>query len=206
MKIWHYTVGVHLRSIVRDGQINPSTAWVGEGERPAVWCTINPQWEATANKAMRMDDGQLRALSKRETASEGEGLYRIEVMPEACPYGWNDWKRLSRINERLARSLARVGREVGSNYDDWRASFEPITAKSWVRIEIENRDQWDEIAIEVAKEWTRPIIEKGCPVCREVDRQAGDPWRYMPDPKTGEPQVVCSPCYARILVAIKYTR
>lgn len=200
MSVWHYTVGAWLRVILADQAIKPATESVYAGEHPVVWLTKNPRWEPTANKGFRHDDGRVVSLGKMETAVHGEGLYRIEVVAEAAPYGWDEYKRLSKIDERLAKSLARVAREQGSNYRDWRMSFEPITADKWLRIEIEvgNAERWTEISMETATAWTRPLMEKGCPVCDEKDQQRGEPWRYMPTPDTGEPRVVCASCYTVI--------
>jgi len=201
MSVWHYTVGTWLRVIIADQAIKPATESVYAGEHPVVWLTTIARWEPTANKGFRHDDGRVVSLGKQETTAHGEGLYRIEVVPEAAPYRWDEYKRHSKIDERLAKSLARVAREKGSNYRDWRMSFEPITADKWLRIEIEvgNAGRWVEISMETAKAWTRPVMEKGCPVCDETDQEQGAPWRYMPDPDTGEPRVVCASCYEVIL-------
>jgi len=199
MRIWHYTVGVRLRSILKDQMIEFATTGIRTGERPVVWATTSPKWEPTANKAINRD-GHNVFLDKRETTTHGEGLYRIEVMPEAVPYGWDEYKRLSNIDERMAKGLARVAREQGSNYRDWRVSFKPVAADQWLRIEFEvgHSDEWTEISMDLVKTWTQPVIEKGCPVCHEMEERWGRPWRYMPDPLTGEPRAVCTSCYTVI--------
>lgn len=199
MRIWHYTVGMWLRSILEDQMIKLATKGVPTGERPVVWTTTNPNWEPTAKKG-REQDSRVVTLGKQETAAYGEGLYRIEVVPEAAPYGWEEFKRLSNIPERMAKSLARVAREQRSNHRDWRVSFEPIAADKWLRIEIEvgHSDQWTELSTDLAKAWTRPTMEKGCPGCSETEQQYGAPWRYMPEPTTGEPRVMCASCYSLI--------
>lgn len=197
MSVWHYTVGVRLRSILEDRTIKLATEGVPVGERPAVWSTISPKWEPTANKVLDLE-GQIIKLGKQETAAHGEGLYRIELLPEAAPYGWEEYRRLSHIPERMAKSLARIAREQNSHYRDWRVSFEPIPQAKWLRIEFEggNSDQWRELSTDLVTAWTRPVIGKGCLVCSEIKEQSGAPWRYMPDPDTGEPRVLCASCYA----------
>jgi hypothetical protein len=55
---WHYTVRDRLRRIFGDGLIRPSTALVPAGEKPAVWFSANPDWEPSANKAIRLPTGE----------------------------------------------------------------------------------------------------------------------------------------------------
>lgn len=110
------------------------------------------------------------------------------------PYGWEEYKRLSGVSEQMAKYLARSGREVGSNYRDWRVGFEPIPLDQWLRIEIEDQpDHWLELSVDLATMWTRPVLEKGCVRCEvtEAVRQ----WRYLPCPDTGEPRMMCEACY-----------
>ncbi|MEO7859162.1 MAG: hypothetical protein ABIU05_01760 [Nitrospirales bacterium] len=165
-----------------------------------MWCTTRPTWEPTANKALRQKGRTiLTSLTKQETAAECEGLYRIEVLPDAAPYGWDEFRRLSGIDTGVAKRLARASRVSRSDYHDYRVSFEPVTADRWVRIEIEHgADRWIEVSRPVLTSWTRPIQEKGCVVCSDMDTQRESIWRYAPHPKTGEPRVMCSSCYAMI--------
>ena|SRR5215813_7244601 len=114
MRTWHYTVGVKLRSILKDQVLRQATAHVHADERPVVWATTNPVWEQTANK-MFGQEGLLVRLGKQETAAYGEGLYRVEVLPQAAPYGWGEFKRLSNIPEPVARSLGQAAHAQGSN-------------------------------------------------------------------------------------------
>ncbi len=199
MRVWHYTVGQCLRSILDTLAITPATEGVPPGELPVVWLSAHPLWEPTANKGRKGPNGEIIRLSKEETAAYGEGLYRIEVSPEAAPYSWEDFRRLSGVSSRLAKSLARIARQCGSNYHDWRISFEPITAEKWLSVEIETHtDQWMALPMEVVKAWTRPLLEKGCPVCSSTRQSTGNDWRYMPDPRTEEPRLICAPCFALI--------
>lgn len=163
MRIWHYTVGTWLRSILEDRMITPATTNVPVGERPVMWATTSSRWEPTANKGLNRD-GRIISLKKTDTAVFGEGLYRIELVPEAAPYGWDEYKHLGHIPEKTAKALTRVAREQGSHWRDWRVSFEPVAADQWLRIEIEHSDEWTELSMDLATAWARPVMEKGCPV------------------------------------------
>jgi len=199
MSIWHYTTGTCLRSIFVDGVIKTATANVPVGEHPVVWFTTRPFWEPTANKGVRQADGLVCTLSKPETAAYGEGLYRIELSSDIVLFGWEEYKRLSGINEATAKSLAQIARQLGSNYHEWRVSFDPVGSDKWKRIEIEtSQDCWIEVPFSAVKDWTRPILEKGCPICGGRREQTQESWRYMQDPENGEPRAVCPSCYSLI--------
>lgn len=199
MGIWHYTVGVRLRSILRDKLIKPATAGVPAGERPVVWFTTNPEWEPTANKGV-VRYGKTVWLTRAETEAEGGGLFRIEVAPETAPYGWEEFKRLSGITEREEKRLARRAREWGSDYHDWRVSFEPVGADKWARIETRNRDRWEEVPrdgwdfLETAPE----IVAKGCPLCGRKEQPKGIKWQPVRDPTTAEWRALCWSCFALV--------
>lgn len=49
-RLWHYTIGQRIDSIIEDGMIKLATAFVPQNERPVVWCSFSPKWEETANK------------------------------------------------------------------------------------------------------------------------------------------------------------
>ena len=76
---WHYTIRVRLKDIRRDGQIQPATARVPPGEKPAIWFTTREDWEPLANKLKRGRDGSEKTCTREETECLGEGLYRIGV-------------------------------------------------------------------------------------------------------------------------------
>lgn len=194
MRIWHYTVGERLWSILRDKIIKPATAGVPAGERPVVWFTTNPAWEPTANKGI-WRNGELLWLTKEETAAEGGGLFRIEVAPDAAPYGWEEFKRLSGISGRTSKRLARIARQRGSNYHDWRVSFEPVTSDKWLRIETWYRDRWAEIPMDVLEAFPA-AVDKGCGICGK--QPDGAQWRPIRNPETGELYALCGACFERL--------
>jgi hypothetical protein len=70
--ILHYTVGIRMKMILRDALIKPATTNVPEGERPAVWFSMNPVWEETANKAIMTKAGIRVGLTKEETEERGQ--------------------------------------------------------------------------------------------------------------------------------------
>lgn len=70
MSLWHYTVGVRLRSILVDQVIKPATARLYENELPAVWCSLSCHSEPTANKTMMASNGRRTVLGKIQSAAQ----------------------------------------------------------------------------------------------------------------------------------------
>lgn len=147
MRLFHYTVGTYLPNIIRDGKIKPATAWIDDGEKPAVWFTTNEDWEECCNKCWAEKDGPIRFLSKEETKIAGKGLIRIEVIPEAAPYTLEDFRLLSGISKKSYQSLRRLVRKTGANPErEWRVSFEPVEMDQWLSIEVWNGQEWCRMA------------------------------------------------------------
>ena len=77
-KIFHYTTGTRLRSIVNSGAIKPTTAKIEPHEKPVAWFSTQDQWEPTATKVpIPGMAGQIA------TAQAQGGLVRITV-PGTC--------------------------------------------------------------------------------------------------------------------------
>ena len=144
MKIWHYTVGVHLKSILESKQIKPATAYISDNEKPVVWLSSNPNWEETANKAI-MKDGEVISLSRIETAKYCGNLFRIEV-DSTLLYNWEYFKNKSGIDKKTSKALEDVAYKQGANPNDWWVCFEPISIYDCIDIEILINDKWVSIS------------------------------------------------------------
>jgi hypothetical protein len=138
MRLWHYTVMQHLPAILKDRKILLATAFVPPGVKATVWFSTNPVWEQTARKGIVGPNGKRRSGTKEETHRLGGGLVRIEVTPEAAPYTWRDYKRMSGEKEWVWRGLEEVAKEQYANPSEWRCSFEPVLIEKWISVEV-----WD---------------------------------------------------------------
>jgi hypothetical protein len=148
-RVFHYTVMSKLKSILNSGEIKPATAGVHIKERPAVFCAIEKQWEPTANKGI-IQDGKIYPLHTIDEMILHAGpLIRIEIKPEAAPYRWNDYVRLSGIDKALAKELEKVAIQSGSNVNHFFMSFKPIIQNQWVSIQIFNENRiWEELVVD----------------------------------------------------------
>jgi hypothetical protein len=144
---WHYTIGQWWEKIDSSGILRPATAFVPEGERPAVWFTVRDTYEPTAVKMVKNPDGTVRSLSVEETERLGRGLFRIGVDAKGL-LTWDQWKRRSGVARRMADALERVARKQGSDVADWLASFRPISREGWRSVQVRYRGEWTPVSFE----------------------------------------------------------
>ncbi len=145
MRIFHYSVARYLPQILEDNQISPSTQGFEKERWHAVWFSMNPIWEETANK-MYMSSGIRIPGNKLDTHEMGKGLMRIEVIPKAAPHDWEQYKSISKMPGKLSRGIVKAAKDCGANPNEWRASFEPVSEKDWLGIELFNWDNqvWED--------------------------------------------------------------
>ena len=146
--IWHYTTRQHLESIVRDGVIKPGRNFVPRSEIPAVWFSMNQDWEQTANKSIGSDDGTVRHGNREDTERYGGGLARIAVAPETAPHDWAAFLRLSGIAPRFAGGLEAAASADGADPSDWRVSFRPVPRGQWLAVEVWLGDGWEPLPLD----------------------------------------------------------
>lgn len=147
--LWHYTAGLTLPEILRSGVLLPSASCARE--RPAVWFTLRRDWDpATALGYRQPADVTARAICAwlergaeagiamipARNAADLGGLARVGVAPGAAPYGWEEFVSASRLEPLETWARAEVDRALGSNPEDWRVSFDPVPASSWLAVEV----------------------------------------------------------------------
>ena len=86
-----------MRSILAEETLRVATAFVSPGERPAVWLTTSEDWEETCNKMVQnKETGEIVPLDRDQTASLGEGLFRVDLSGYASLH-----RSTPRVRERL---------------------------------------------------------------------------------------------------------
>lgn len=145
---WHYTTGDKFAQIVESGEIRPAKRGVPKGERPAVWFSINQEWEPTANKLSLKPDGTLVSLTKHQTFELANGLARIGVASETAPHDWAEFKQLSRVRSDMARSLYQAALQQGSKPSWWFVSFDSVPRSKWIAVEIWGGSRWERVTHE----------------------------------------------------------
>ncbi len=148
LKKFHYTTWEKLQQIFESEEIRPATAFVDTTtERPAVFFSIDKQWELTANKSLKKDDGSIYLIRTTDEMIKYAGrLARIEIIPEAASYTWTDYVKLSGIDFNYAKRLEKIARDAGSNVNHFYVNFEPVKTDQWLNIQImDNRKIWIDI-------------------------------------------------------------
>lgn len=121
--IFHYTSGQHLENILESGKLKVSE-WERENKikPPALWLSLNPDWEPTATKIMNVG-GQTVFLTK-EQQHEHAGLYRFVIpFDKSSLCSWGKYRYKSNTDFTTYLNMKRTGIEKGANPLDWYASF-----------------------------------------------------------------------------------
>ena len=140
--IWHYTTGQRLSGIAHSGVLRPSAPTRERSEKPVVWFSSKPDWDATANLIVATSGRARRYASKDETIIVGGGLARIGVAASIAPHDWKDYKKLSGVSPRRAKAMYDRAVAVGSRPNGWRVSFDPVPQSEWRIVEIWNDFEW----------------------------------------------------------------
>lgn len=140
-RIWHYTIGFYIKPIFVSKCILPATAYVSKKEQPVVWFSSNDVWEETANKSA-MINGKVVHFNRIETAKHCGGLIRIEVDPKVASYNWEQFKKISGIDSKSAKSLEVAALKNGANPKDWWVSFSPVSIDSFLDVEFYSNNKW----------------------------------------------------------------
>jgi len=135
-RLFHYTTGLALAEILKDGKINVATENVTAKEKPVVWCSFRQDWEPSTMKGVTdAKTGKVRNATIPEIAFMGRGLARIEINASAAPYPWHIYIMQAGTPKRILKGLYNTAVAVGARVEDWRVSFEPIKEKDWLVVE-----------------------------------------------------------------------
>ncbi len=147
MRLFHYTIGLHLPRIVADGRLVPSDPFPGTA-LAALWLSTNPVWEASIVKSTFRDGARI-LLSKPEIQILGQGLFRFEVQRGDHICAWQDFIARSGIDPDLARRLEVAGRERGADPAAWHGALRPIPRDEWLEIALWDASaaQWEPVEI-----------------------------------------------------------
>lgn len=133
----HYTYGYVLRQIVQAGVLNPSRAYLQNGEGEAVWFSNRADWEPLLNFCLRDPHTGVisRWLTRWDSAVVGRGLARIDVAPETSPYTYADFLASDRVSAAYRDTHARLTGHRPHRLL-WRLSYEPVPRDKWIAIEM----------------------------------------------------------------------
>lgn len=138
---WHYTIGLKLEAILKDGFIRQATAGVPKGERPVVWLSQHPVFEPTARKLFVTPDGSARIVSVEENARLGGGLVRIGY-PLCDLVPWPEIGVRAGIGRAMRRRLETIAIRQGATPAHWWGSLEPLAVNAGVVEVMNSSGRW----------------------------------------------------------------
>jgi len=144
-KLYHYTTGIYLRSIVKDGLLKVSHYDKSIGAKhPAVWFSVNPIWEPTATKVTPGKTG-IRFLTKEEQF-DMFGLGRITVAYTDEFLTWGKYRHMCKNDRNFPPhtldEMERVGYKKGSDPKHWYCSIKDIGKHRWLNSELWDGQNW----------------------------------------------------------------
>ncbi|EGQ7973585.1 hypothetical protein I7Z51_002508 [Vibrio parahaemolyticus] len=130
MKLYHYTLGIKLNSILEMGLLRTSPLKPTYPEKPICWLSSNANFEMSALKLGMDRSGQSSLLSIHQMANHGDGLYRfvfesesmsVEVLP------WAILKPRSKAKPKIVKRLIDRAKLANANPNEWFGSLgQPI--------------------------------------------------------------------------------
>lgn len=121
--LFHYTVGIKIRSIIDSGVILASPLKPKPREKAIAWLSSNNVFEKTANKIiLKPGDVEGTLLDQKGTEEMCKGLFRFGVNPENYPgivYGWPRVAVEARIPPKIKKLLVSRAKKAKVNPEQW---------------------------------------------------------------------------------------
>ena len=154
MSYYHYTNGLRLPSIVKDGIIKANRISYETNEKPTVWLTQSPKWDFACNVGVQINHNL--EIEKIHESKQGGmvtattdymraelGMCRIEVSENLPTSTWSEYKYLDCIPENIYDSFNDYySRILGYSTDQWLCASNSIPKQYWNGIEMLAANQW----------------------------------------------------------------
>lgn len=137
---WHYTTGTKFKQIVESGYLDPKKTATPPNEKPILWFSKHQYFEPTAQKAVRLPNGQIENLGMMGTYEMGGGLIRFGY-PIAKLTEYKKLCRQAGVAMLDVLSLERVGVSQGAKPTDWMGTLKKIDIQDCI-IEVLSGDAW----------------------------------------------------------------
>ena len=123
MRLFHYTVGMKIESILNDGFIQTSPLKPVYGETPLVWLSTNDNYEQTARKAALTATGEELLLTIKQMDEHTSGVYRFvfDIDSENCKelQHWQYIFKRCGISSKIRHRLINRANESGADPQEW---------------------------------------------------------------------------------------
>lgn len=121
MKLYHYTIGIKVGSILESGVIRTSPVKPPYPEKPISWLSSNATYENSALK-LGMLGGETMIMTLEQMEQQGQGLYRfvfdtelldVEVMP------WSLLRPRCKAKPKIIKRLLDRAKSAKSSPAEW---------------------------------------------------------------------------------------
>lgn len=145
---WHYTTYERYREIFKEGFLQPSSIFQGEGIKPILWFSFNQDWEESANRNLVFHDtGERKLATKEEMKKYGGGLVRFGVHIIGKGNGfvgssgqkilpWSGIFKKARVPKSMVKDAEKSFLEKGFNLWEWVGQFTPLSIQGCDEIQI----------------------------------------------------------------------
>lgn len=159
--VYHYTVGLKLRAIARDGYLKLTPTEPKLGEKAVVWLSTEPLYEATATKMMMdINSERPRLSTMEEMDARMGGIYRFCFEPNAFPpdtvLPWAVLKHRARMPKKLTKRLVERAKRVKARPSRWYGTLNelPVEHATLQVLDLSNK-QWQTVSLE--QELSKPM-------------------------------------------------
>lgn len=146
--VYHYTVGLKLRSIAQDDYLMLTPSIPKLGEKPVVWLSTEPFYEPTANKMiMGPYDERPRLSTMEEMVAQMGGIYRFGFDPTTLPpdtvVPWVVLKNRARMPKKIVNRLLKRARGVKARPSHWYGTMRELSiANATLEVLDLEQSQW----------------------------------------------------------------
>lgn len=164
-KLYHYTVGGKVKSILESGYLKPTDLYLLPHEKPVLWFSRNPRFEYTSKKTISsFETGhQLEMDFDLHHKLFTNVRFEIECNPKDSlnkfmMREWNEINVLSNTSPVIKKNLERIGRRMGGNPREWCGTLDCILLNN-LNFQVWNSDI-EEWCNEDIHSWVRENGEK----------------------------------------------
>src|SRR5271167_3903437 len=176
--VWHYTYSHNIKAILDSCVLlppimtprynTPQQSSFGTDKHNSTEYTADAKmllfseredWEPASYRGYLTDDGKIIDLHKLEDYAErGIGVFRIGV-PRSILHPYIRLKEMVKLPSAMARGLAKVAYELGSNPFQWWGTTKPIPSDLWESVQMLRDGKWEECMERIPNE--PPMLQEG---------------------------------------------
>lgn len=164
MKLYHYTIGNKMPSILKTMLLNTSPIKPNFREIPLVWLSSNASFEHSARKLM-IKNGVEFIMTPEDMITFGGGIYRFVFDSENIQIqGWQYIRNKTGLSSKIRRRILERAESVGAKCDEWygcigeKLPIANATIEQCTEIDEDGNPIWVEFSIESLPENNQNLL------------------------------------------------